>query len=66
MIILHSQDDEIIDYYHALKLYDSAQEPKQLVTLEGGHNYALSTERNRQALLNSLQSVTAHSSMLAD
>ena len=59
-IILHSQQDEIIDYYHALKLYDSAQRPKQLVTLGGGHNYALSTERNRQALLNTLQTVSAH------
>lgn len=65
-IILHSREDEIIDYYHALKLYDSAQEPKQLVTLERGHNYALSTERNRRALLNALQTVTAHSSIPAE
>ena len=59
-IILHSQDDEIIDYYHALRLYDSVQKPKQLVTLERGHNYALSTERNRRALLTSLQTLSAH------
>ena len=65
-IILHSQDDEIIDYYHALKLYDSAQEPKQLVTLEGSHNYALSTKLNRRTLLNALQGVAAHSSTPAD
>ena len=65
-IILHSREDEIIDYYHALKLYDSAQEPKQLVTLERGHNYALSTERNRRALLNALQTVTVHSSIPAE
>jgi len=58
-VILHSQQDEIIDYYHAVKLYDAAQEPKQLITLERGHNYALSTERNRRALLNALQTVTA-------
>ena len=60
LYILHSKDDEIIDYYHAERLYEAALEPKQLTVLEGGHNVTFSIEGNREALLNVLQAVTEY------
>lgn len=58
IFIMHSKEDEIIDYYHAEVLYEAALEPKQLITLEGGHNATFNLESNRQKLLNVLDIVT--------
>jgi alpha-beta hydrolase superfamily lysophospholipase len=55
--ILHSSEDEIIDYYHAERLYQAAAEPKQLITLEGGHNVTFNLDANRQQLIAVLQQV---------
>jgi len=56
IFIMHSDEDEIIDYYHAEVLYEAALEPKQLITLEGGHNSTFNLDINRQELLEVLQS----------
>jgi len=53
--IMHSQEDEIIAYYHAQRLYQAAHEPKQLITLGGGHNVTFNLESNRQQLLKALE-----------
>ena len=60
IFIMHSDEDEIIDYYHAEALYGSASEPKQLITLKGGHNAAFSFDSNRQKLLDVLDAVIAN------
>lgn len=40
VLIVHSRDDEIIPYEHALRLFEAAPAPKRLLTLHGGHNDA--------------------------
>ena len=55
IFIMHSDEDEIIDYYHAEVLYEAALEPKQLITLEGGHNATFNLDSNRQKLLDVLE-----------
>lgn len=39
-LIIHSQDDEMISFKHAQKLYDKAKEPKTLAAINGSHNSA--------------------------
>lgn len=39
-LIIHSQNDEIVPFSHAKKLYDKAKEPKELYVMKGGHNDA--------------------------
>lgn len=60
LYLMHSKEDEIIDYYHAERLYQAAQEPKQIISLEGGHNVTFNLEANRQQLLDVLQRVIAY------
>jgi len=60
IFIMHSQEDEIIDYDHAEVLYRAALEPKRLISLEGGHNVTFNFDSNRQRLLNVLQDVTTY------
>jgi len=38
ILIIHSPDDEIIPYSHGKRLYEAAPEPKQFLTIIGGHN----------------------------
>ncbi|MDH5325680.1 MAG: alpha/beta hydrolase [Gammaproteobacteria bacterium] len=38
ILIVHSPEDEVIPYAHGLSLYETAQQPKQLLTIHGGHN----------------------------
>jgi alpha-beta hydrolase superfamily lysophospholipase len=58
--IMHSNEDEIIDYYHAEHLYQAAREPKQLITLEGGHNVTFNQNSNREKLVNVLDDILMH------
>lgn len=60
IFIMHSDEDKIIDYYHAQRLYEAALEPKLLITLEGGHNVTFNLDSNRQQLLNVLQSINVY------
>jgi hypothetical protein len=60
VFIMHSDEDEIIDYYHAEALYEAALAPKQLITLEGGHNATFNLDSNRQKLLDVLEIVTVN------
>ncbi|MGH8727642.1 MAG: alpha/beta hydrolase, partial [Burkholderiales bacterium] len=38
VLVIHSPDDEIIPFEHGRSLYDSANEPRQFLEIEGGHN----------------------------
>jgi len=38
ILIIHSQDDEIIPYSEGEAVYNAANEPRQLLTIRGGHN----------------------------
>ncbi len=37
ILIIHSRNDGFVPYENALKLYNQAEEPKRLYTVEGGH-----------------------------
>jgi uncharacterized protein len=43
VLILHSHGDEFFNMRHAQRLLAAANEPKQLVELQGGHNDAFLT-----------------------
>ncbi|MBI3574512.1 MAG: alpha/beta hydrolase [Gammaproteobacteria bacterium] len=38
VLVIHSRDDEIVSFRHAEKLYESANSPKELLEIHGGHN----------------------------
>ena len=38
VLIVHSRDDEIIPFAHGRRLYATANEPKELLEIRGGHN----------------------------
>ena len=47
LLIIHSNDDEIIPYSHAQRLYAAAHEPKHLLNISGGHNDGFLVSGNR-------------------
>jgi uncharacterized protein len=38
ILVVHSQDDEVIPYHHGKKLFETAPEPKRFLEITGGHN----------------------------
>jgi len=46
VLIVHSQDDEIIPYHHGEQLYAAANEPKQFLPIRGDHNGGFLTSGN--------------------
>jgi fermentation-respiration switch protein FrsA (DUF1100 family) len=38
VLIAHSREDEIVPFAHGERLYQAARDPKQFLTLRGGHN----------------------------
>ena len=38
VLVIHSEEDELIPFHHGQKLYDSAPDPKTFVQIQGGHN----------------------------
>ncbi|NOZ54013.1 MAG: alpha/beta hydrolase [Gammaproteobacteria bacterium] len=51
ILIMHSKNDEMISYQHAELLFSYANEPKQLIDLDGGHNDWSHYETNRKKLI---------------
>lgn len=41
VLIIHSEQDEVVPYWHGQKLFLTAHEPKTMLTIQGGHNTAL-------------------------
>ena len=59
VLVVHSRDDEIIPYHHGEAIYSSANEPRTLLTIRGGHNDAFLRDvrtytKGLQAFLTSL------------
>jgi len=38
VLIIHSQNDEIVPFNHGLKLFELAREPKEFLKISGSHN----------------------------
>ncbi|MBS3804254.1 MAG: alpha/beta hydrolase [Oleiphilaceae bacterium] len=38
VLVIHSENDEIIPFHHGKAVYEAAPEPKAFIRLEGGHN----------------------------
>ena len=38
VLVIHSGDDEVVPFHLGRKLYNAANEPKEFVEIEGGHN----------------------------
>jgi len=51
LLIMHSEEDEIVSYYHSGLLYETAEQPKYFEKLEGDHNHTFQYENNRLILL---------------
>ena len=55
--VIHSKNDEMIEMYHADRLFEAALEPKSRVTLDSGHNNVFVTKDNRQLLFDYLKTL---------
>lgn len=58
LMLMHSKEDEIIPFEHALALYAAANEPKKLQVVTGSHNRIFNEIENRQLLLDYLTALT--------
>ncbi len=59
VLIMHSKTDDLIDIYHAKRLYESAKEPKQLILIDSDHNNIFRNHDNRKLLLDYLTTLPA-------
>lgn len=52
VLVIHSEDDDIIPLHHGLAVHDAAREPKRLLVLRGDHNtgYLVSASRYRKGI----------------
>jgi uncharacterized protein len=44
VLIAHSQEDELIPFYHAERLFEAANEPRFFLELSGGHNECVTAQ----------------------
>lgn len=58
LMLMHSQQDEIIPFEHVQKLYEVAEQPKILKVVDGSHNYIFHKNENREILLEYLSSLS--------
>ncbi|MCP1728584.1 fermentation-respiration switch protein FrsA (DUF1100 family) [Natronospira proteinivora] len=47
LLMVHSEDDEIIPYEQGRAVYETANQPKDFLTLQGGHNTGFLDSRQR-------------------
>jgi alpha-beta hydrolase superfamily lysophospholipase len=57
VLIMHSKTDEMIDIYHAERLYEAAKEPKVLQLIESNHSNIFNKIENRKILLEYLSAL---------
>ncbi|MDH5766652.1 MAG: alpha/beta hydrolase, partial [Gammaproteobacteria bacterium] len=57
VFIMHSKSDEIIDIYHAEKLFEKAKQPKSLGLIDSGHNNIFIADKNRKVLFDYLETL---------
>ncbi len=55
--IFHSESDEMIEMYHAERLFEAANEPKSLILIDSNHNNVFVTKANRQILFDYLKTL---------
>jgi hypothetical protein len=62
VIVIHSRDDEIVDFRHGQALFRAAPEPKRFVEITGSHNdgFLASGERYCRALDEALHALMPH------
>lgn len=47
VLVIHSPSDEIIPFHLGRKLYNAANEPKEFVEIQGGHNAGINMSRDQ-------------------
>jgi len=57
VLILHSESDQMIDIYHAERLYNAAKQPKSFQLIDSDHNNIFFNTGNRKILLDYLKSL---------
>ena len=55
--IMHSENDEMIDMYHADRLFVTANEPKSFELIDSNHSAVFVTKDNRQVLFDYLKTL---------
>jgi hypothetical protein len=52
VLIVHSRDDELIPFNHGLKIFEAANEPKDLLEISGSHNdgFSISADKYKEGL----------------
>jgi len=55
--IMHSENDEMIEMYHADRLFEAANEPKTFKLIDSNHSNVLVTKQNRQVLFDYLKTL---------
>jgi hypothetical protein len=45
VLMIHSRDDELVPHRHGQRLFEAANEPKQFIEINGGHNDGFSVSR---------------------
>jgi len=45
-LIIHSEDDDLIPFYHGKKLFETALEPKRFLKIRGSHNNCISESKD--------------------
>ncbi len=58
LLIMHSKQDRLVPYYHALALYEQARQPKQFIDINSDHNHIFNIKANRRLLLEYLQQLS--------
>ena len=53
--VIHSENDEMIDIYHADRLFEAAKEPKSFKLIDSTHSNVFVTKDNRQVLFDYLK-----------
>jgi len=57
VLIMHSETDEMIDIYHAERLYEAANEPKAFQLIDSKHSNIFVNTENRKLLLDYLSAL---------
>lgn len=57
VLIMHSETDEMIEMYHAQRLYEAAKEPKSLQLIDSNHSNIFNKIENRKVLLDYLSTL---------
>jgi alpha-beta hydrolase superfamily lysophospholipase len=57
ILIMHSRNDLVVPFYHAMRLYEAANLPKQFIEIDSDHSHVFNATSNRQLLVEYLQSI---------